>query len=143
MGTVYCGPYADAIGDDHEGYAARLLPDGTETGIWTYETREFHGYCARCECGWRGVVVHPPTDAGEDAALDEWDRNHLRLLVRAEARRHVVSAAVLLDFASELRDALTWTVDSRGAKKLTGRSRGLVDAAERLEHLLDDLGSRA
>jgi hypothetical protein len=143
MGTVYCGPYADVIGySDHEGYATRLLPDGTESGTWTYETREFHGYRAYCECGWRGVVVHPPTDAGEEAALDEWDRDHLRLLIRQEARRHVVSAAVLVDFARELRMALTWTVDQHGNKRLTGRSRGLVDAAERLEHLLDDLAAR-
>ena len=104
MGTVYCGPYADAIGyDDHEGYAARILPDGTETGTWTYETREFRGYRAHCACGWRGTAIHPATDAGEDAALDDWDRDHLRPLIQEEARRHVVTADVLLDVIHQLR----------------------------------------
>ncbi len=140
MGMVYCGPYADAIGyGDHEGYAARLLPDGTETGTWTYETREFHGYRAHCECGWRGATVHPPTDAGAEAADDDWDRDHLRPLIRQEARRHVVSADVLLDYVRELRSELTWTRDQNGDEILTDRSRGLVHATERLEDLLDDI----
>jgi hypothetical protein len=86
MGTVYCGPYADAIGyDDHEGYAARILPDGTETGTWTYETREFIGYRAHCACGWRGTLTYPPTERGEGLAYEERDRDHLRPLIAAEA----------------------------------------------------------
>lgn len=138
MGTVYCGPYADAIGYDHEGYAARLLPDGAETGTWTYATREFHGHRAHCECGWRSAAVHPATDAGEEAALEDWDRDHLRPLIREEACRHVVPAELLLHFVRELRESLTWTVDQHGNERLTDRSYGLVDAAEQLEHLLDD-----
>lgn len=136
MGTVYCGPYADAIGsDDHEGYAARILPDGTETGTWTYETREFRGYRARCACGWRSTATHPATDAGEDAALDVWDRDHLRPLIQEEARRHVVTADVLLDVIHELRTSAY----EQGADTLTERGRGVLDAAELVEHLVADL----
>jgi hypothetical protein len=40
---------------DHEGYAARRLPDGTLTGTWTYATREFSAYVAACGCGWHGT----------------------------------------------------------------------------------------
>ncbi|HVH24453.1 MAG TPA: hypothetical protein VNA11_18550 [Pseudonocardia sp.] len=48
-------PYADTIGyDDHEGYAARTLPDGTPTATWTYQTRHFLAYQACCACGWCG-----------------------------------------------------------------------------------------
>jgi hypothetical protein len=62
MGVTYHGPYAEAIGyDDHEGYAARILPDGTETAVWTYETREFRAYRTRCACGWRGSGRYPAT----------------------------------------------------------------------------------
>jgi len=143
MGTVYCGPYADAIGyNDHEGYAARILPDGTETGTWTYATREFRGYRAHCACGWASTLVHPATDAGEEAALDDWDHGHLRPLIQDEARRHLVPADVLLGLVSELLGAVTCTVDERGDEALTDRSRGLLDAVERLEHLLDDLARR-
>lgn len=139
MGTVYCGPYADMIGYDHEGYAARLLPDGTETGTWTYATREFHGYRAHCACGWRGGVVQPATDAGENAALDEWDRDHLRPLIHQEACQHSVPADALLDLTHELCEALTGTVDQDGNERLTEHSRGLVQAVESLHRLLDDL----
>jgi hypothetical protein len=144
MGTVYCGPYADAIGyDDHEGHAARLLPDGTETSTWTYATCEFHGYRAHCACGWRAAAVHPATDAGEEAALDDWDSYHLRPLIQKEARRHNVPADVLLHFTRELLVAPTYTVDERGRERLTERSRGLVYAVEQLEHLLDDLAQQS
>jgi hypothetical protein len=135
MGTVYCGPYADAIGyDDHEGYAARILPDGTETGTWTYETREFRGCRAHCACGWRGTATHPATDADEDAALDDWDRDHLRPLIQEEARRHVVTADVLLDVIHKLRTSATWVADT-----VTEHGRGVLDAAEMVEHLVADL----
>lgn len=136
MGTVYCGPYADAIGyDDHEGYAARILPDGTETGTWTYATRESRGRRARCACGWRGTATHPATDAGEDAALDDWDRDHLRPLIQEEARRHVVTADLLLDVVRQLRTS----ANEQGAETLTERGRGVLDAAALVEHIVADL----
>ena len=40
-------PYADTISyDDHEGYGARILPDGTQTATLTYQTRHFLAYQA-------------------------------------------------------------------------------------------------
>lgn len=87
MGIIYCGPYADLIDSySHEGYAARKLPSGKLTGTWTPETREFLGYVAKCGCGWTGGTLHPPTDEGEEAAGDEWDREHLQPLIN-EAKR--------------------------------------------------------
>jgi hypothetical protein len=140
MGTIYFGPYADAIGAyDHEGYAARILPDGTETGTWTYETREFVAYRARCDCGWRGQHTYPPTDDGEDQAKEEWDHDHLRPLIDAEADKHTVPAGTLLAFILDLRASLTFMVNARGEQEaLTERSRGVLDAVEHLEQLLDD-----
>jgi hypothetical protein len=143
MGTVYCGPYADAIGyHDHEGYAARILPDGTETGTWTYETREFTGYRPHCTCGWRGTATYLPTERGEDLASEEWDHDHLRPLIRAEAARHTVPAPALLALLYELRSFLSYTADEQGARVLTEHSRGVLDAVERCEQLLDDLARR-
>ncbi|MFL6144916.1 MAG: hypothetical protein ACJ72N_24005 [Labedaea sp.] len=135
MGTVYCGPpYADVIGyDDHEGYAARVLPDGTETGTWTYATRQFSGYRAWCACGWRGSALYPPTDAGERGAEDEWDRDHVQPLLHAEAQRHMIRADVLLAFVRDLRSSV------RPGPNLTARGRGVLDAADRLCVLLDHL----
>ena len=140
MGAIYCGPYADEIGyDDHEGYAARILPDGTETGTLTYETRAFRSYRAHCTCGWRGTARYPATDSGEDAALDEWDHDHLQPLIRAEAARHTISAASLLELISELRASLQFIADpaADGGQRLTARSLGVCDAIDRLHEFLD------
>jgi hypothetical protein len=143
MGSVYCGPFADVIGyHDHEGYAARIRPDGTETSTWTYATREFHGYRAHCACGWRGTAVHPATDAGEESALDDWDNDHLRPLIDREARRHTIRADLLLAFIHDLRQSVVITVDERGNEVFTEHSRGLLDAAERLDHVLDEQACR-
>src|SRR4029453_9152391 len=54
--------------DDHEGYAARKLEDGTLTGTWTAATAAFTAYVASCACGWTATAEHPPTQAGADAA---------------------------------------------------------------------------
>jgi hypothetical protein len=140
MGTIYFGPYADAISAyDHEGYAARIRPDRTETATWSCETREFIGYRAHCDCGWRGLATYPPTDDGEQLALEEWDEHHLQPMIDAEASKHTVPAATLLAFTRELRSSLAHTVDDEGDRVLTQRSAGVLDAVERLEQLLDHL----
>ncbi|MPZ85232.1 MAG: hypothetical protein GEV28_34530 [Actinophytocola sp.] len=141
MGIVYFGLYADAIDSySHEGYAARVRPDGSETSVWTYETREFVGYRACCECGWRGSTTYPPTQEGEDQADEEWDHDHLRPLIDAAARAHTVTGDVLLAFVRELRGSLQLqeTTDAQGGVVLTEHSRGVLAAVERLEQLLDD-----
>ena len=54
--------------EDHEGYAARRLPDGTLTSTWTQDTAAFDAYVGACTCGWTGTDQHPPTEAGRTAA---------------------------------------------------------------------------
>jgi hypothetical protein len=138
MGISYYGPFAEQIdADRHEGYAARILPDGTETGTWTYETRAFTGYRAHCDCGWRDTTTYAPTDQGEDLAYEAWDRNHLRPLIDAEAQRHAVPSSTLLNLVRNLRRSLPTAVDEQGRQVLTERGRGVLDAVESLEQLLD------
>jgi hypothetical protein len=73
---------------DHEGFAARRLPDGTLTDSWTKETAKFDAYVAACDCGWRGDEDRPPSDAGHEIAIDDWERDHARpLLARTVPRR--------------------------------------------------------
>ena len=83
MGIVYSGPYADQLDyyQAHEGYAARRLRSGELTGMWTYRTRRFVAWVAACECGWQAATEHPPTDEGEQAAVDQWRTEHLQPLI--------------------------------------------------------------
>jgi hypothetical protein len=73
--------------ESHEGYGARRLPSGELTGTWGPETRKFTAYVATCECGWCGEHDYPPTEAGEDAAIDEWRNVHMLPRLPALARR--------------------------------------------------------
>lgn len=86
MGIVYDGPYADQVGYEHEGYAARVMPDGTLSGSWGGGVPDdaHIGFRAACGCGWVGETLHPGGDydgPGGEAALDEWDREHLQPLI--------------------------------------------------------------
>jgi len=72
---------------DHEGYAARRLPDGTLTSAWTAQTRRFTGYVAACACGWHAASSHPPTESGYDAATGEWYRTHANQVLGRLAQR--------------------------------------------------------
>jgi hypothetical protein len=110
---------------DHEGYAARRLPDGTLTGTWTHATREFDAYVAACGCGWRGDVDYLPTENGEEFAIDQWRLTHAEPLLTRQAERRQLELARLLDWlgnqAGRLHDPAT----------VTGVDRGL-DRAHRL-----------
>ncbi len=138
MGTVYCGPFADTIdADAHEGYVAQLLTDGTEhTGAWL---RACTAYRAACACGWHGKHDYTTTETGEDHAIDEWRRDHLQPLIDAETRKHTVRADALAELSQELREATIETVTNDGRRALTEHSRGLLEAATRIDALLDNL----
>lgn len=69
--------------EDHEGYAARRLSDGTLTSTWTLDTGAFEAYVGACSCGWSGTDAHPPTDDGRTAAEDQWEHAHARPLLDA------------------------------------------------------------
>lgn len=140
MGIVYCGPFAAEIDEGtrygHEGYAVQVLADSNES---RYLVREFREYRAGCGCGWRSSVVHPPTDAGETAAEDEWDDHHLRPLIRAVAAWRVVPVSALLDLIAELRRDLVVAEDARPEDGLTERQIGRCDVIETLKARLEDL----
>ncbi|PSK93015.1 hypothetical protein CLV30_13142 [Haloactinopolyspora alba] len=136
MGIMYMGIYSDRIGD-HEGYAAQLLPDGTETSM-VLDLSEITGHRAACECGWRGATVHPPTEAGEQQADDEWEARHLEPLVDTEAARHTVTGAVLVRFMRELARQADRRPRVDG-DRYDGHALGLCDANNQLGDLLDEL----
>lgn len=58
MGWTWDTGYRPAY--EHEGYAAAVLDDGTITGTHDGATTgRFVGWCAACDCGWRGAQFWP------------------------------------------------------------------------------------
>jgi hypothetical protein len=117
--------------EDHEGYAARRLPDGTLTGTWTQATREFDGYVAACGCGWRGDVDYLPSETGEACAIDQWHAEHAEPLLARQATRRQLELARVLEWlggqAGRLHDPVT--VDRVG--RAVDRAGGLVADVQR------------
>jgi hypothetical protein len=113
---------------DHEGYAARRLPNGTLTGTWTHATREFDGYVAACGCGWHGDVDYLPTEYGEEFAIDQWRSEHAEPLLARQAERQ-------LELAQALRalGGIADFVDNPANLARIGR------AADRVRELVGDL----
>lgn len=133
VGIIYCGPYADLIDGEHEGYAARVMPDGTLSGSWGGGVPDdaHVGFRVACDCGWTGTTLHPPGDydsAGYRAAEAEWDREHLRPLI-AQA------AASWRPWA----DSVAGQAAAAAADVTAGR---LTDAAWLLGRLAEDLVAR-
>jgi hypothetical protein len=131
------GTFLDDL-DDHEGYPDRRLPNGQLAGgVWTYATRHFTAYVAVCGCGWQATGEHPPTEDGEEAAIDQWRSEHATPeLARQTTRRRGELGRVLEwlgDQASRLEDPATL----ERVRRAVGRARALVDDLQR------DLGREA
>jgi hypothetical protein len=116
---------------DHEGYAARRLPDGSLTGTWTYATREFTAYVAACGCGWRGAGEHPPTEVGEDLAVEEWDSEHATPLVARQAERHRAELAQVLRALGGIADFVENPKNLPRIARAVDRARELTEAVQR------------
>jgi hypothetical protein len=125
------GTFLDDL-DDHEGYPDRRLPDGRLAGgVWTYPTREFTAYVAVCGCGWQATGEHPPTEEGEEAAVDQWRSEHAEPELARQATRRRGELGRVLEWLGGQADRLedSATVD-RVARALS-RTRALVDDLQR------------
>jgi hypothetical protein len=104
--------------DDHEGYALWRLADGTLTGAGTHGVRDFTAYVAGCACGWQSRREHPPTEEGEEAAYQQWEREHAVVELARQATRHREDLARMLEWlggqAGRLEDPATVDRVARG-----------------------------
>jgi hypothetical protein len=104
--------------DDHEGYALWRLPDGTLTAGGTHGVRDFTAYVAGCECGWHSRREHPPTEEGQEAAYEQWEREHAVVELARQATRHREDLARVLEWlggqAGRLEDPATVDRVARG-----------------------------
>ena len=117
---------------DHEGYADRRLPDGRLAGgVWTSATREFTAYVAACGCGWHATRDHPPTEAGEEAAVDQWRAEHGEPELARQATRRRDQLARVLAWLGDQRDQLQDPATVERVGRAIDRARGLVEEVQR------------
>ena len=115
--------------EDHEGYAARRLLDGTLTGTWTRD--QFDAYVGACGCGWRANLYYPPTEAGEQAALDHWYQGHASVLLERQAQQHRAELAQALRALGGIADFVDNPANLPRIGRTADRVRALVDDLQR------------
>jgi hypothetical protein len=120
--------------DDHEGHALGRLVDGTVTGAWTHGV-EFTAYVAGCACGWQSRHQHPPTEDGEEAAYQQWEREHALAELARQATRHRENLARVLAWlggqAGRLEDPASVDRVARGLDRAHRLLAGLQRDRER------------
>jgi hypothetical protein len=124
------GTFLDDL-DDHEGYADRRLPNGQLAGgVWTDATREFTAYVAACGCGWQATGEHPPTEDGEEAAIDQWRSEHAEPELARQATRRRGELGRVLEWLAGQAGRLEDPATVERVRRALGRTRALVDALQ-------------
>jgi hypothetical protein len=129
------GRYLGRLGG-HEGFGAWKLEDGSVITPGSVEVAEFVAYVAACSCSgpagavtWLGPSEHPPTDAGERAAVDEWEQLHARYLLttarQPEVARAVSTMLTRLD-AMTVESPVAMIAELRRAQRRTGELLALA-----------------
>jgi hypothetical protein len=113
---------------DHEGYAARKLPDGALTSVWTHQLT---AHVAACGCGWRGAGKHPPTEAGEELAVDQWRWEHAQPLLERQATRRREQLGRVLGWLGDQTDRLEDPTTLERIRRALDRTRALIDDLQR------------
>jgi hypothetical protein len=122
---------------DHEGFADRRLADGRLAGgVWSRDTLDWTGYVAACSCGWHASRNWPPTEDGEEAAVDQWRSEHGEPLLTRQAT-----------WRRELARVLGWLGDQGGQlddpTAVARVARAVDRAGALLEAVQRDLERRA
>jgi hypothetical protein len=86
---------------------------------------------AACGCGWQAAGEHPPTEEGEEAAVDQWRSEHATPELARQATRRREDLGRVLEWlggqAGWLEDPATLERVSRALD----RARALVDDLQR------------
>src|SRR4029450_8130510 len=110
----------------------RRPPNGQLAGgVWTSPTREFTAYVAVCGCGWQASGEHPPTEDGEEAAIDQWRSEHATPELARQATRRRGELARVLAWLGGQAGRLEDPATLERVRRALGRTRALVDDLQR------------
>jgi hypothetical protein len=118
--------------DDHEGFAHRRLPDGRLAGgVWSRDTLEWTAYVAACGCGWFATRDYPPTEQGEELAVDQWRWEHAEPLLQRQAERHRGELGRVLGWLGVHADQLDDRAAVQRISRAVARASDLVADVQR------------
>ena len=118
--------------DDHEGSVLWRLADGTLTHAWTSDNRrQLTAFVADCECGWRSDQEHPPTDHGEEAARQEWVREHALPELAGQAQQRRTELAQVLRALGSIADVVDNPANLPRIRRVVDRVGALVEELQR------------
>jgi hypothetical protein len=114
---------------DHEGYADQRLADGRLTGGRWQE--RCTGFVPACGCGWHASQDYPPTEAGEQAALDYWHDAHATPLLEHQAQQRRAELAQGLRALGGIAEFVDNPANLPRISRAADRVRALVDELQR------------
>ena len=126
MGWLHASGYPPA--NDHFGYPAAVLTDGTDSGdVPLHDQARVLGWRAGCECGWRSDRFYPrsewPSLTGRVPPAIEGSETRTGMF--AEWSRHLdraVPELPVLDYARQLDEVTTRLADAVRAARRAGVS---------------------
>jgi hypothetical protein len=117
---------------DHEGFADRRLADGRLAGgVWSRDTLDWTGYVAACSCGWHASRNWPPTEDGEEAAVDQWRSEHGEPLLTHQATRRREELARVLGWLGDQGGQLDDPTAVARVARAVDRAGALLEAVQR------------
>jgi hypothetical protein len=114
---------------DHEGYADQRLADGRLTGGRWQE--RCMGFVPACGCGWHASGDFPPTEAGEQAALDDWHDAHATPLHERQAQQWRAELAQVLGALGGIAAFVDNPANLPRILRAGDRARALVEDLQR------------
>jgi hypothetical protein len=99
--------------------------------VWTHATRQFTAYVAACGCGWQATRDWPPTEAGEELAVQQWRREHGEPLLERQTERRRGELARVLEWLGTQRDRLQDPAAVDRIGRAIDRARDLVADVQR------------
>jgi hypothetical protein len=99
--------------------------------MWTYATREFTAYVAVCGCGWQATGEHPPTEDGEEAAVDQWRSEHATPELARQTTRRRGTLGLELRWLGTQADRLEDPATLEAVSRAVDHARQLVTDLQR------------
>jgi hypothetical protein len=88
-------------------------------------------YVAVCGCGWQATGEHPPTEDGEEAAIDQWRSEHATPELARQATRRREELGRVLGWLGGQANRLEDPATVERVRRAVGRTRALVDGLQR------------